>query len=80
MSKPSEYVWIKRWGKHLGSFDYYIQNQQALAAEENAPVDAIYKDDDGNWRRIGQVTNIHTRISMMTNYRNEIPDEWIANG
>jgi hypothetical protein len=41
--KPKEYIAIRLWGRQMGSYDYYIQMEQQKAAEDNAPLDAIYK-------------------------------------
>jgi hypothetical protein len=49
MNKPDEYKAIVRWGKLLGSFPYYIKAEQEQAAKENAPLDAIFRRDDGTW-------------------------------
>ena len=49
MPKPNEYIHILRWGKRLGSMPYYIADQQQLAADTNAPLNAIYQKVDGTW-------------------------------
>jgi hypothetical protein len=61
MPKANEYVYIKRWGECLGSFPYYIADQQAKAAAEGAPLTAIYHRDGEGWHTIEQVTNANTR-------------------
>jgi hypothetical protein len=33
----------------LGSYNYYIENEQAQAAEDMAPLNAIYKRESGEW-------------------------------
>jgi hypothetical protein len=43
MAKPKEYLHIRAWGNKLLSYEYYIKDQQELAASQNAPIDAIYK-------------------------------------
>jgi hypothetical protein len=49
--EPWKYRAIAAWGHSLGSQQYYIEAQQAQAAREGAPVDAIYKDyGTGEWR------------------------------
>ena len=40
--KPSDYKGIELWGKQLGSFPYYIEGQQSMAARDGAPIDALY--------------------------------------
>jgi hypothetical protein len=60
------YVYIERWGRFLGSRDYFIQDQCDLAAGEHAPHNAIYprqqpgalghQSEDG-WATTDDVTN-----------------------
>lgn len=63
MNKPEEYIWIKVWGRMLGSMDYYIEGQQELASKQNAPVTAIYTKvhpggtPTGKWSILEEVTN-----------------------
>jgi hypothetical protein len=59
--RTTDYIWIERWGKFLGSFDYYIKSEQSKALDENAPIGAIHKRDSGKWATIDEVTNYHTR-------------------
>lgn len=56
MNKPTDYKYIRQWGKELQSFDYYIENQQAQAAADNAPLDAIY-ERDGKWVCLSELKN-----------------------
>jgi len=49
MSKPSDYEMIAKWGKMMGSHKGYVEDQQALAAKENAPVRAIFRRASGVW-------------------------------
>lgn len=62
-NKPTDYVWIERWGRLLGSFRYYVLAQQRLAAADNAPLTAIYKRGDV-WSTIDDITNPLTRRDM----------------
>lgn len=48
MPSPHEYKHIAAWGKLLGSKQYYINAEQRAAAEQNAPLTAIYKHN-GRW-------------------------------
>jgi|KBSMisStandDraft_5_1062788.scaffolds.fasta_scaffold00197_2 hypothetical protein len=48
MSKASEYLGIRLWGKQLSSHEYYIKAQQEKAQEMSAPIDALY-ERDGSW-------------------------------
>ncbi len=56
MNKPSDYVNIKLHCRSMGSFDYYIHDQQEDAAAENAPLDSTHKDHDSNkWVNTGVI-------------------------
>jgi hypothetical protein len=63
--KPSEYLYILAWGKMLGSNSSYIKMLQEDAAEDNAPLDAIYKAD-GRWKTFDGVTNEETKSLIAT--------------
>ena len=43
MNKPQDYIYIRRWGAMLGSYEYYIKAQQQQAAEDDAPLNAVYQ-------------------------------------
>lgn len=58
MPKPSEYRAIAMWGRQLGSYQYYIDNEQAKAARENAPIDALY-ERDGKWVCVSDLQEGH---------------------
>lgn len=61
VNKPSDYVDIACWGRFLGSFRHYIENQQELAAGENAPLDAIFRglEPHGKWHRASELDAHH---------------------
>jgi hypothetical protein len=59
----SKYPYIVRWGRMMGSYDYYIDNQCAQAEEDKAPTNAIYKRSDG-WRTTDGITNEQTRHTL----------------
>ena len=63
MPQPKEYRHIRAWGRMMGSFEYYIRNQQNEASDDNAPLDAVYKKGDG-WHVYSDVTNAATREAM----------------
>lgn len=58
--KPREYKHIRAWGLMMGSFEYYIKQQQAEASEDNAPLDAIYKRG-GTWFLFRDIENEQTK-------------------
>lgn len=59
-----DYPWIKKWGKFMGSFKYYVDEQLSIAQKDNAPTDAIYKDIRGTWQRTSDICSIVTRQSL----------------
>ena len=61
--EPHDYKHIRAWGKMMGSFEYYIMGEQEKAAADNAPLDAIYKREDG-WHTYSSVTREDTRQRM----------------
>jgi hypothetical protein len=56
-----DYVMIRAWGKIMGSLPYYIRDQVAIAHEDKAPGNAIYKNDDGVWMTVSDITSKLTR-------------------
>ena len=56
MRQPHEYKLINFWGVNSGSFRYYIRQQQLLAAMDNAPLNAVFKEGS-NWVTIDDVQN-----------------------
>lgn len=66
MKKPTpiKHKYVVAWGKYVGSMDYYIKDQLALAEKDNAPENAIYKDRDGTWRTIDALEDENTAASL----------------
>jgi hypothetical protein len=46
--KEYDYPEIRKWGKKMGSFPYYIEQQVRQARKDKAPQNATYKSD-GKW-------------------------------
>jgi len=44
-----EYTFIRAWGLMLGSQFYYIRSEQERASVNGAPLNAVYRNDDGYW-------------------------------
>ena len=63
-NRTQDYPFIRAWGKMMGSFDYYIQEQVGMARHDRAPETAIFKREDG-WATIDSVTDPHTRHYFM---------------
>ena len=63
MSNPRDYKHIYAWGMMMSSSRDYIHDEQVRAAADNAPLDAIYKRQDG-WRTMRDVTVFNTIETM----------------
>lgn len=50
MNKPSDYKHIAAWGRMMSSYGSYVKKQQALAAKEGAPINAIFRNDKEGWQ------------------------------
>lgn len=57
----AEYPYIRAWGVSSSSMDYYIERQVSKAREDNAPKNAIYKDDDGRWHTVDEIESPRTK-------------------
>lgn len=58
---PEEYVWIKKWGAYLGWPQQSIADQQRMASDQFAPLDAISSAGNGWWDTIESITNTVAR-------------------
>ena len=58
------YRCIGIWGRNLGSFPCYIKNEQRIAAEQGAPLTAIYSRD-GVWSTVEEIENIPLRNEII---------------
>jgi predicted homoserine dehydrogenase-like protein len=52
---------IRAWGKVMGSLPYYVRDMVATAKEDKAPGNAIYKDEEGVWMTVSDITQTSTR-------------------
>jgi hypothetical protein len=65
MREPKEYKYIAAWGRELGLFSYYIVNEQHKAAEQNAPLTAIYYDDRAkHWVTFDEIRSEERKASI----------------
>jgi hypothetical protein len=56
----SPYLAIYVWGKELGSYNYFILDEQQRAKDDGAPLDAIYKDETtGHWHTVSELSPNH---------------------
>lgn len=51
---------LRAWCGMMGSYNYYTEAEIAEAKKDNAPEDAIYKRDTGQWARLSEVNNERT--------------------
>lgn len=63
MNNPKDYKHIRAWGQMMRSFEYYIQNQQEQAYDDQAPIDAIYKRGE-KWHTFSECENESTRADI----------------
>lgn len=56
-----DYLYIRAWGKVMGSLSYYIRDMLATAKEDKAPGNAIYKNEEGEWMTMNDVKDGNTR-------------------
>ena len=51
----------------MGSFQYYITNEQMKAMAQNAPIDATYYSDrDKRWHTFGEIANVETKERVLS--------------
>ena len=61
MAKPADYRHIWTWGRMMQSNPAFIHDEQARAADADAPIDAIYFSiEGGDWVRFTEVTEPST--------------------
>lgn len=57
----NDYPFIRLWGREMGSYAYYINDQVDLARKENAPENVISRDHDGTWKTTDDILSDNTR-------------------
>lgn len=63
--KPEDYKHVLSWGRYMGSSPHYIEQMQAKACDDAAPLEAYsYDDYDGRWRLVDEITNVAARKYM----------------
>lgn len=67
MEKIMNYLYIRAWGKVLGSYSNYVESQIREATLQNAPENAIYKSADGRWQTADKIVSepMRNRIELM---------------
>lgn len=65
MPNSREYIWIERYLLATGSMRYYVEDQQAKAAREGAPLDAIhYNEREDRWHTCGDIRDNVLRVRL----------------
>lgn len=64
--KMHNYTSIKLWHEEMGSTTEDMFAQLLKAITEDAPADALYKNDDGEWVTLGQLFDRNLRIRLTT--------------
>lgn len=54
-TQPSDYKHIRAWGKILGSYEYYIENEQQKAFDLELPLDTIYISTQNEGRSVNEI-------------------------
>lgn len=70
MQYPGQYKAIRLWGEKLRSFDYYITGEQCKAADQNAPIDALY-ERNGIWKCVSDLYPEHPFRAEYADYIKE---------
>lgn len=59
-----DYLWIRKWGVMLQSYDYFIDEQVKKARDSGAPTNAIYQRRDGSWATINDIESSWCRAQL----------------
>lgn len=60
-----QYKYIRAWGRYMGSYQYYIDEQVYKAQQDGAPENAIYlSGTTGEWVTFDEVTSDHAKSSI----------------
>lgn len=69
-----DYKHIAAWGRFMGSFVEYIEDEQRRAADSDAPLDAIYQNPDSTWETVKTITDAGVK-RIIENYANPPAEE-----
>jgi hypothetical protein len=69
-----KYQYLYAWDRMMGSFAYWIEDQQALAEKENAPTDAVYRTDGGVWVTCRDIKSDATMERLQAMHDQYFPD------
>ncbi len=59
-----DYPFLRAWGRMMGSYPYFVDEQVERARKEQAPSDAIYRDMQGRWARYSEIRSFMTRSAL----------------
>jgi hypothetical protein len=64
MTGQDDYPYIRAWGRVIGWPESRIRDQVELAQSEDAPAEAVYRNEDGTWTTTDDITAPHTRWQL----------------
>jgi hypothetical protein len=67
-----DYMYIRAWGRMMGSNQYYIDGEIEQARRDRAPQNVVYQTD-GVWRTFDRVTKPNT-IALIEHLVKEMTD------
>lgn len=57
--KNIKYKHLFAWDTMMGSYAYWVNDQQERAKADDAPLDAIFKNSEGGWERASTLSKDH---------------------
>lgn len=79
MPKNDDYPWVRAYGRAMGSYPYYVNDQVAQARADNAPQNATRRNDDGTWSTTDDIINPTMRKDMGLPPLPEVPEPETVN-
>ena len=71
---PADYKLIAMW--HNTSYPYYIKDMQYKAYQEQAPLDSVYCNNEGEWVRLGDINNTNLRNELILKLAKKVADAY----
>lgn len=59
--KPTKFRHLAAWDHMMGSSNSWREMMQERAEADGAPIDAIYRKDDGSWATFGDTRSENTK-------------------
>jgi hypothetical protein len=63
---PSDYPYIKAWGRLLGTYKQHVDAEIERAQMLDAPHDAMYQRANGSWGTFRSIQNADTKELIQT--------------